>query len=484
MDVRDYTIASSHQAFREKKLTPTELVDATLARIDETEPDLNAFITTMHDQARADAAACDKLLASDPSILERKPLFGIPVALKDIYLTKGVRTTAASELLTDFIPPYDATVVQRYRDAGAIIVGKANLDAWAHGSSGENSQHGVTKNPYDLSKVPGGSSSGSAATVAAGSSMVSGGSDTGGSVRLPASFCNLVGLKPTYGRVSRYGIIAMASSLDCIGHFSRTVEDNARVLAVTAGPDQFDATTWPENPPNYLTELQTAKKEKRPFTIGVPKEFFTADVDPQIIARIQEVQKALEGRGIRFVEISLPHTSNGPSCYYVLCPAEVSSNLARYDGVRYGKKRNSFGPEAKRRIMLGTYVLSSSHSDEYYKKALEVRSLIKNEYRQTFETVDAIMAPTSPTLPFSFGERTNDPIQMYLSDLMTIATNIAGIPALSVPAGFIDDLPVGVQFMANMFDESMLFQIAAILEQEMPSYQQAPTYRQSTSVTP
>lgn len=471
MTLRDYSIATIHQGYRDGSLTPSDVVKTAIDTITATEPHLNAYITTLENEAVAQAKNQDKTLKQNPDILSKQPLFGIPVGLKDIYSTAGIRTTAGSQLLSEYIPPYNATVVERYIQAGAIILGKNNLDAWAHGSSGENSDHGPTKNPYDPSRVPGGSSSGSATSVAAGSALVSGGTDTGGSIRLPASYCNIVGIKPTYGRVSRYGVIAMASSLDTVGHFSKTIEDNARVLSVTAGGDRYDATSWPEKPPAYHQHLEADLKGK---TIGIPKEFYTSDVDPAILAKIEEIRSVLEKKGVTFKQMSLPNTEYGLSCYYVICPAELSSNLARFDGIRFGKNRDTFGPEAKRRIMIGTHVLSTGYADEYYKKAIEVRALIKQEYQDAFTTYDAIMTPVSASLPFQLGERSEDPIQMYLSDLMTIPTNIAGIPAISVPAGLVNNLPVGVQFMGNMFDEQLLYQIGYAVEQETWYYEVAP----------
>ncbi|MGB9706959.1 MAG: Asp-tRNA(Asn)/Glu-tRNA(Gln) amidotransferase subunit GatA, partial [Microgenomates group bacterium] len=389
-------------------------------------------------------------------IEEKLPLFGIPIGVKDLFCTKGIRTTAGSKVLENYTPVYDATVVRKLKEAGAIIIGKTNLDAWAHGSSGENSDFGPTKNPYDEKRVPGGSSSGSAVATATGMALAATGTDTGGSIRLPAAFCGVVGLKPTYGRVSRFGVIAMASSLDSIGHFTKNVEDSAIILNVTAGKDPLDATTSPIAVPNYLKNL---KKGIRGIKIGVPKQYFIRGMDKEVEKNILRAIKKLEKLGAKIINISLPHTKYALAVYYIIQPSEVSSNLARYDGIRYGLGREKFGDEAKRRIMLGTYTLSAGYYEAYYLKAMKVRTLIRKDFEEAFKKVKAIVAPVSPTLPFKFGEKTADPLKMYLSDIFTIPANLAGLPGLSLPIGFADNLPVGMQILGPQFSEDLLFQI-------------------------
>jgi aspartyl-tRNA(Asn)/glutamyl-tRNA(Gln) amidotransferase subunit A len=397
---------------------------------------------------------------------------GIPIAAKDIYSTKDVRTTAGSKVLENYIPQYDATVIKKLKDAGAIIIGKTNLDAWAHGSSGENSDFGPTKNPWNEEFVPGGSSSGSAVSVASGMALAATGTDTGGSIRLPASFTNTVGLKPTYGRVSRYGVIAMASSLDSIGHFSKTVEDNAVFLQVTAGQDKHDATTPPVAVPNYLEDLAKGIKGLK---IGVPKEYIEPKaIDPGILVNFKSSLRILEKLGGEIVDISLPNTEYGIEVYYIIQPAEVSSNLARYDGIRFGNGREAFGDEAKRRIMLGTFTLSVGYYDAYYKKAMKVRTLIINDFDKAYKNVDAIVSPISPTPPWKIGEKVNEPLKMYLSDILTVNINLAGIPGLAVPSGFINSLPTGVQFLGPKFSEDLLFRIGHAFEQETKFYERTP----------
>ncbi|MDP3988035.1 MAG: Asp-tRNA(Asn)/Glu-tRNA(Gln) amidotransferase subunit GatA, partial [Candidatus Levybacteria bacterium] len=399
------------------------------------------------------------------------PLLGIPIALKDLYSTKEIKTTAASKVLENYIPPYDATVVKKLREAGAVIVGKTNCDAWAHGSSGENSDFGPTKNPWNKEYVPGGSSSGSAASLASGMCLGSTGTDTGGSIRFPASFCNLVGLKPTYGLVSRYGIVAMASSLDSIGHFTKTVEDSALFLNTTAGNDKLDATSTTKKIPNYRKNIKNGIKGLK---IGVPKEYRGEGIEKEVLKVFEDALKKYESLGAEIVEISLPHTEYAIAVYYIIQPAEVSSNLARYDGIRFGSPRENFGDEAKRRIMLGTYTLSAGYYNAYYKKAMQVRTLIKKDFDDAFEKVDAIITPASPTLSWKIGEKTNDPLKMYLSDIFTVTVNLAGIPGLSVPAGFANELPVGLQIIGPQFSEELLFQVGHAYERETMFYKQKP----------
>jgi aspartyl-tRNA(Asn)/glutamyl-tRNA(Gln) amidotransferase subunit A len=363
------------------------------------------------------------------------------------------------------------------KDVGAIILGKTNLDAWAHGSSGENSDFGPTQNPWGFKYVPGGSSSGSAAAVAAGMCLAATGTDTGGSIRLPASFCNLVGLKPTYGRVSRYGIVAMASSLDSIGHFTKDVTDSAIILNITAGKDFFDATTPTVFVPDYTKNL---KRGIKGLKIGIPKEYFIKGMNKEMEKRIKDAIKKLEIFGGRLVDVSLPHTEYALAVYYIIQPSEVSSNLARYDGIRYGFPRDKFGDEARRRIMLGTYALSAGYYEAYYLKAMQVRTLIKKDFDEAFKKVDVLIAPVSPTPPFKLGEKVDNPLQMYLSDIFTVTANLAGIPGLTVPAGFIPSassgqaLPVGIQILGPQFSEELLFQVAYVYEQETKWYKRKP----------
>lgn len=450
-----------------KELSSTELTKACLQSIKKHDPSLNAFITVSEDQALSDAAKADKALANN----EMKPLLGIPIALKDIYVTKNIKTTAASNLLKDYVPQYDGTAVTRLKEAGAVIIGKTNCDAWAHGSSGENSDFGPTKNPYNINYVPGGSSSGSPVAVAADMALAASGTDTGGSIRLPASFCNVVGLKPTYGRVSRYGIISMASSLDSIGHFTKTVEDNARYLSVTAGQDPKDGTTPNREVPDYVASI---KKGVKGLKIGKPKEYFVEGVDREIRENIESVLSEYERLGAEIVDISLPHTPYAIEVYYIVQTAEVSSNLARFDGVRFGNTRDAFSDEAKRRIMLGTYVLSAGYYDAYYKKAMKVRTLLIEDFTKAFKNVDVILTPTSPTPPWKLGEKVNDPLSMYLSDLFTVHANLVGIPGLSVPTGFVNGLPVGMQLLGPHFSEDLLYQTAYAYETEHPWWKEKP----------
>lgn len=463
MNLNQLTISQARKGLKEKKFSSVELTKACLERIKKIDSQINAFITTCEKEALDKAKWADKQLSNGTiEQWNNYPLLGIPIALKDLFSTKDIKTTAGSKVLEDYIPPYDATVVKKLKDAGAVILGKTTLDAWAHGSSGENSDFGPTKNPWNQDYVPGGSSSGSAAALAADMCLAATGTDTGGSIRLPASFCNVVGSKPTYGRVSRYGIVAMASSLDSIGHFTKTVEDSAIFLAVTAGQDPFDSTTPNKPVPNYLAAL---KKGIEGIKIGFPKEYTEKGLDPKIKEGFSKSLDVLTGLGAIITEVSLPHTEYAIACYYIIQPAEVSSNLARYDGIRFGSVRQNFGDEAKRRIMLGTFTLSAGYYEAYYKKAMQVRTLIKKDFEEAFTKVDAIIAPVSPTPPWKLGEKVNDPLKMYLSDIFTVTANLAGIPGLSIPAGFINDLPVGIQILGPQFSEERLFQISYAYEQ-------------------
>jgi len=462
MKLNELTIKMAREGLKAKKFSSVELTKSCLEQIKKHNKNLNAFITVTEEEALKQAGTADDL-ASQGLAWEAKPLLGIPVALKDLFSTKGTKTTAASNVLKDYVPQYDATVVKKIKDAGAVIVGKTNLDAWAHGSSGENSDFGPTKNPWNKEYVPGGSSSGSAVSVASDMCIAATGTDTGGSIRLPASFNNIVGLKPTYGRVSRYGIIAMASSLDSIGHFTKTVEDSALFFNITEGKDSMDATTLPNPTEDFTANLNKGIKGLR---IGIPKEFVTADLDKEVKAKFEEAIKTFKDLGAEIIEVSLPYTEYGIAAYYIIQPSEVSSNLARYDGIRFGNKREVFGDEAKRRIMLGTFTLSSGYYDAYYKKAMAVRTLIKKDFDDSFKKVDTLISPVCPTTPWKLGEKINNPLKMYLSDALTVTANIAGIPSLSVPAGFSkNNLPVGIQIMGKQLSESLLFQIGHTYEQ-------------------
>lgn len=454
------TIKETREGLLKKEFSAVELVDSYLAKINKENKELNAFLTVSDEVAYKQAKYFDDSNHwSEKDYFERHPLAGVVVAHKDLYLTKGIRTTAASKVLESYVPAYSATVVERIEKAGGITIGKTNCDAWAHGASGENSDFGPTKNPWNKEYVPGGSSSGSAASVAAGLSLVATGTDTGGSIRQPANFCGVVGLKPTYGAVSRYGVIAMASSLDSMGSFGRTVEDVETIFNVTKGEDGYDSTVV-----NTKSEIRNSKK----IRIGIPKEYFISGLDKEVEKSVLEASKVFEKEGIELVEISLPHTKQAIDVYYIVQPVEVSSNLGRYDGIRYGNARDSFGAEAKRRIMLGTYVLSAGYYDAYYLKAMKVRSLIINDFDKAFEKVDAIISPVSPTPAFKLGEKASDPLQMYLADVFTVSANLAGIPGLAIPSGFTTKgLPLGFQLMGRQFSESTLFELGKMYQKSI-----------------
>lgn len=465
-NLNQLTINEAREGLKNNQFSSVELTQACLNQIETLNPEINAFLT-INEHAMDEAKKADEARANGSN----SPLLGVPIALKDMYMTKGLTTTAASNVLKDYIPQYDASVIKKLKDAGVVILGKLNHDAWAHGGSGENSDFDPTKNPWNTEYVPGGSSSGSAAAVAADMTIAASGTDTGGSIRQPASFTNTVGLKPTYGLVSRYGIIAMASSLDTIGHFTKTVEDSAIYLNVTAGNDPMDATTTKNKVPNYLEDLS---KGVAGLKLGVPKEYFASGLDSNIKKNIGIALKKFEELGAEIVEISLPHTEYALACYYIIVPSEISSNLARYDGIRYGNDRSHFGDEAIRRIILGTFTLSSGYYDAYYKKAMQVRTLIKRDFEQAFEKVDAIISPVSPTPPWKLGEKVNDPLKMYLSDVYTVIANLASIPGLAVPSGFIGNLPTGFQILGPQFSEQLLFRIGHSYEQETKYYESKP----------
>jgi aspartyl-tRNA(Asn)/glutamyl-tRNA(Gln) amidotransferase subunit A len=465
MKINQLTISEAQKGLIEKKFSSLELVKSCLEEIKRKNPEINAFITICEEEALSQAQEIEMRISKHKdikSLFNEYPLLGIPIAVKDNFSTQGIKTTAGSKVLANYIPVYDATVVKKLKEAGAIIIGKTNMDAWAHGSSGENSDFGPTRNPFNKEYVPGGSSSGSAAAVASHMALAATGTDTGGSIRLPASFCGLVGLKPTYGRVSRYGIVAMASSLDAIGHLTKNVADAAKILKITAGQDGFDATMPPANVPDYEKDL---KKEIKGLKLGVPKEYFGFGLNKKIREMINKIIVQLDKLGVKVTTVSLPHSQYALATYYIIQPSEVSSNLARYDGIRYGFDRQNFGDEAKRRIMLGTYTLSSGYYEAYYLKAMQVRTLIKKDFEEVFKKVDFLVTPVSPNLPFKIGEKVTNPLEMYLSDIFTVTANLAGIPALALPVGMINNLPVGMQILGPQFGEELLFKVGSKIEE-------------------
>ena len=440
-----------------KKFSAVELVSEYLSRIEKANPELNCFLTVSKDLAYSQAKNADKLINDyGDKALEDRPLLGVTVAHKDLFLTKGIRTTASSKVLESYVPAYSATVVDRLEEAGCILLGKTNCDAWAHGASGENSDFGPAKNPWNKDFVPGGSSSGSAAAVSADLTLIATGTDTGGSIRQPANFCGVVGFKPTYGAVSRYGIVAMASSLDCVGHITKSVEDAERVFGVTRGEDYRDSTVK-----NSKLEIKNSK-----LKLGIPKEYFVEGIDKEVERSVLEAVKVFKKQNVEIREISLPHTKYAISVYYIIQPAEVSSNLGRYDGIRYGNDRGSFGDEAKRRIMLGTYVLSAGYYDAYYLQAQKVRTQVIEDFNKAFLEVDAIIAPVSPTPPFKLGEKADSPLEMYLADIFTVAANVAGIPGIAIPSGLTKSgLPLGFQLLGPRFSETCLFELGKLYQQ-------------------
>jgi aspartyl-tRNA(Asn)/glutamyl-tRNA(Gln) amidotransferase subunit A len=481
------TEAASIRALREDirsgSRSATEICRQALATIEALEPSLHAFVTVTADHALQRAAEIDR----NPRRWRDRPLAGVPVALKDNLCTREIRTTASSRILESFLPAYDATVVSRLEEAGAVIVGKTNCDEFAMGSSTENSAFGPSRNPWAPDRTPGGSSGGSAVAVAAGMTTVALGSDTGGSIRQPAALCGLVGLKPTYGRVSRYGLLAFASSLDQIGPLARTAYDAAVVLAVIAGADPADATSAQIPAGDYLAGLTG---DIRQIRIGVPWTLLESGVDPAVLEAFRAALDVLAARGAIVEHIELPHARHAISVYYLIATAEASSNLARYDGVRYGfraantaelgsmyarTRRLGFGPEVKRRIMLGTYVLSAGYYDAYYLKAQQVRTLIAGDYERAFDRVDAVVMPTTPSPAFRLGERVADPLQMYLGDVFTVSANLAGLPAISIPCGFTHEhLPVGLQLTGRRFEEAALLRVADAHERDTDWWKQRP----------
>lgn len=471
-DLTTLTIADARRRLDAREISAVELAEAHIQRVEQTDSDVRAFITPMFEQARTMARAADvRIVAGDAASLT-----GIPLGLKDILCTTDAPTSAGSRMLAGYRSPFDATVVERLRAQGAVFMGKLNTDEFAMGSSTENSAFFTTRNPWDLERVPGGSSGGSAAGVAAAQMMGALGSDTGGSIRQPAGFCGVVGLKPTYGRVSRYGLIAFASSLDQIGPFARTVEDSAIMLGAIAGHDPLDSTSAPRDVPDYRAALTG---DIRGLRVGIAAEFDIEGMEPGVEAACKAAYAAFEGLGAELVEVRLPYSKYALPTYYITAPAEASANLARFDGVKYGfsveadtlldaylrTRGEGFGPEVKRRIMLGAYALASGYYDAYYVKAQKVRTLIKRDFDRAFETVDVILAPTSPTVAFKIGARAADPLQMYLSDIFTIPANMAGLPGVAIPCGFSEGLPVSLQVLGRAFGEVDVLRAAYAYEQ-------------------
>ena len=470
MNLKNLTADKLVALYKNRDLTVTEVIKGVYDEIERVDKDVRAFLWLCPERALDEARRMDaQIAAGEPT----EPLTGVPVAIKDNITIRDLPATCASKILDGYIPPYTATAVERLRGAGAIVVGKTNCDEFAMGSTTENSGYFVTRNPHNLDRVPGGSSGGSAASVASGTSLIALGSDTGGSVRTPASFCGVAGLKPTYGRVSRYGLVAFGSSLDQIGPLSKSVREAAQTLEIVAGFDHFDSTSADTAVDEYVRNLENPIKGIR---IGIPKEYFIGGLDAQVKKKIEAGIKVYESLGCEMQEISLPHTEYAVATYYLIATAEASANLARYDGVRYGPRAAAssslqemyrrtraagFGEEVKRRIILGTYALSAGYYDAYYLKALKVRTLILRDFRNAFQNVDVILAPTSPTVAFKIGEKTGDPLSMYLSDIFTITQSLAGLPAISIPCGKnSENMPVGMQVVANHFQESLLLSVA------------------------
>jgi len=475
MDLKSLTIDAARSAVQERRITAVELAEAHYARIQKEDGQIAAFLTLSKERALEQADRMDRMAAEGKPL---PPLGGVPVGIKDVMSTRGVRTTAGSRILDQYVPAYDCTAVARMEAAGAVVLGKMNCDEFAMGSSNENSGYHPVRNPRDLSRVPGGSSGGSAAAVAADMAVVTLGSDTGGSIRQPASFCGVVGMMPTYGRVSRYGLIAFASSLDHIGPLAKTVKDAATVLRTIAGRDPMDSTSAEVPVPDYVAELE---KPVRGLKLGVPKEYFGDGLDGEVRQAVEAAIGRLQGLGCEIVPLSLPHTPYAIPAYYLIATAEASSNLARYDGVRYGQRARGvktlsemyrrsrdqgFGAEVKRRIMLGTYALSAGYYDAYYLKAQKVRTLLTRDFKEAFRKVDAILTPTSPTAAFRLGEKSNDPLSMYLADIYTVTADLAGIPGISIPCGETKQkLPIGLQILGKHFDEATVLCIAHAYEQ-------------------
>ncbi|MFP4640770.1 MAG: Asp-tRNA(Asn)/Glu-tRNA(Gln) amidotransferase subunit GatA [Dehalococcoidia bacterium] len=489
MNLYDLSIHEAHNLLKSREISSVELTKSALERIKQVDGDLNAFVTVTENLALSQAQKADERLQNG----DATPLTGIPAVIKDNMCTKDIRTTCSSKILENFVPPYDAMVMEKLNPHDIVMVGKANMDEFAMGSSNEHSAFSPTHNPWNLEMVPGGSSGGPAAAVASGEAVYALGSDTGGSIRLPAGFCNVVGLKPTYGRVSRYGLVAFASSLDQIGPVTGDVTDAALVLNAIAGHDPRDSTSIPQAVPDYTQSLTEDIKGLR---LGVPKEYFATGTDKGVEEAMRAAISKLEELGAHVEETSLPSTRYALAVYYIIAPSEASANLARYDGVKYGfsahdadsmweamekTRQYGFGPEVKRRIMLGTYALSAGYYDAYYLKAQKVRTLIRQEFSEAFEKFDALIAPTCPTPPFKIGERIDDPVQMYLTDVCTLPISIAGVPGISVPAGFSHGLPVGMQIVGKPLAEETLLRIAYTFEQSTEWHKRKPPLEQKVS---
>ncbi|SEC62886.1 Asp-tRNA(Asn)/Glu-tRNA(Gln) amidotransferase subunit GatA [Paenibacillus sp. GP183] len=483
MSLFDFRLQEIHNKLHAKELTVTDLVDAAYTRINEVDSKVQAFLTLNEENAKKSAKELDEQINTNPT---RGFLFGLPIGLKDNIVTEGLTTTCASQFLSNYHPIYDATVVQKLKEAQTVTIGKLNMDEFAMGGSNENSSFHLTYNPWNLEHVPGGSSGGSAAAVASGEVYFSLGSDTGGSIRQPAAYCGIVGLKPTYGLVSRFGLVAFASSLDQIGPLTKNVEDSAYLLQAITGHDPKDSTSAKVDIPDYISSLTG---DVRGLRIAVPKEYLGKGIDPAVKERVLEALKVLEGLGAIWEEVSMPHSDYAVATYYLLSSSEASSNLARFDGVRYGvrseqannlldvyqmSRSEGFGPEVKRRIMLGTYALSSGYYDAYYLKAQKVRTLIKQDFDNVFEKYDVVIGPTAPTTAFKIGEQTDDPLTMYLNDILTIPVSLAGIPAISVPCGFVNGLPVGLQIIGKALDESTVLRVAHAFEQHSEHHKARP----------
>ena len=485
MTIYDLTMAELRTRLDSREISAVEVTNAYLDRITATGPDINTFITVCTETAVAEARAADQALAAGAAA----PLTGLPIAVKDIFNATGIRTTCGSRILENFISPYDATAIARIKGQRAVIIGKLNMDEFAMGSSNENSAFGPVRNPWNLTHVPGGSSGGSAACVAARQAAAALGTDTGGSIRQPASYCSVVGLKPTYGRVSRYGVVAYASSLDQVGPITRDVRDCALLLQAIAGYDPADSTSVNTPTPDYQASLTGDLQGLR---IGMPQEYFIEGLDDDVRKALEQAAATYRDLGAEVIEVSLPHTAYAVACYYLIATAEASSNLARYDGVRYGLRADNaenlidmymqsraagFGAEVKRRIMLGTYALSSGYYDAYYLKAQKVRTLIRQDFLDAFEKVDTLLTPVAPTPAFALGEKVNDPLQMYLSDIYTIPANLAGTCAMSLPCGFsTNGLPIGLQLIGKPFDEATLLHTAHAFEQATEWHQRKPEF--------
>lgn len=484
MELTNLTIQEIHQLLITKKISSVELTQAMLQRIHTVDSKVNSYVTVTDELALQQAKQADERLAKGENVT---PLTGIPFAMKDCISTRGVKTTCSSKILENYIPQYNATVTNKLSEAGAVLVGKTNMDEFGMGSSCENSAFFNTKNPWDLTRVPGGSSGGAAAAMSASLAIFSIGEDTGGSVRMPAGFCNVTGIKPTYGRVSRYGLISLVSSFDCIGPMTRDVYDCATVLEHIAGYDENDSTTYRAPVPHYAS---TINKPINKMKLGIPKEYFVAGMEAGVETALQEAIRTFEKLGMEIHEVSLPHTPYALPVYYLLLFAEASSNLARFDGTRFGlsvsenakdvidiylqTRRAGFGDEVKRRIMLGAYALSAGYYDAYYLKAQKVRTLLRRDFETAFSSVDILLAPTCPTTAFKLGEKTNDPLEMYLSDIYVVATNPAGVPALALPAGFSKGMPVGMQLIGKHLDEATLFQVGHAYQQATDWHKKLP----------